>query len=307
MMGRIGNLVWLFLLAAAPLYGQSEARLKQSFEGRMVRVKIDMPATKDGVDVYLESSRKIDYSEYAKRLKRHGTAVKAGETILVTKVKVKDKLIEFQLGGGGYGTFGDVTRPHIPVPYPKETRREKNLKKDLENTTDPEERSKIKEELDDLRKEREREYARLQAETAEAQEVAKQRIRGQALAAGSRFNLRFPQGVPYEGLTPEAIMEALADFVEFPHENFAGTGESTTESSAGRFAPSGASSADLLTQLRKGMTKKEVAVLLGPPESQSEGMEGTLKVETWVFRHGQMRVQADFVEDVLVRYSISSN
>ena len=47
-------------------------------------------------------------SEVAQRLKDNGTALKMGSQVMVTKVLVKrNSHIEFQLGGGGYGTFGD--------------------------------------------------------------------------------------------------------------------------------------------------------------------------------------------------------
>jgi hypothetical protein len=51
--------------------------------------------------------------------------VRRGDQVLVTKVKVKKDLIEFQLGGGGYGTFGDDASPHVNVPLAAKTQREK--------------------------------------------------------------------------------------------------------------------------------------------------------------------------------------
>jgi hypothetical protein len=44
--------------------------------------------------------------------------------VLVTKVKVKDDLIEFQLGGGGYGTFRDDASSNVFVPSASKTERE---------------------------------------------------------------------------------------------------------------------------------------------------------------------------------------
>jgi hypothetical protein len=41
----------LLLITPALLFGQSEAGLRGHFEGKHVTAKIDMPATKDGVDV----------------------------------------------------------------------------------------------------------------------------------------------------------------------------------------------------------------------------------------------------------------
>src|SRR5205823_2517203 len=78
----------------------------------------------------------IDFPKHATRLKRTGTALRRGDEVLVTKVKVKKDLIEFQLAGGGYGTFGDDDNPNVFVPAASKTEREKNLEKDLEKTTD---------------------------------------------------------------------------------------------------------------------------------------------------------------------------
>jgi hypothetical protein len=111
--------------APAPLAAQSEAVLKEHFEGQMVTPKLALPGTEDGVDVYPGTARPLDYSRYADRLKHYGTAVKAGEPVTVTKIKVKSKHIEFQLGGGGYGTFGDETSTNVSTAEAPKTRREK--------------------------------------------------------------------------------------------------------------------------------------------------------------------------------------
>src|SRR5262249_39524397 len=81
-----------------------------------VTVKIDMPGTSDGVDVEADARQSIDYSKYRDHLKRYGTALRAGDPVTVTLVKVKKDLIEFQLGGGGYGTFGDDTSTSVYLP-----------------------------------------------------------------------------------------------------------------------------------------------------------------------------------------------
>src|SRR6476661_9724068 len=94
----------------APLLAQNEAVLRQAFEGKVVAVKIDMPATQQGVDVYPLDQIPIDFREVAQRLKDNSTSLRIGQQVMVTKVVVKkNSHIEFQLGGGGYGTFGDNT------------------------------------------------------------------------------------------------------------------------------------------------------------------------------------------------------
>src|SRR5213082_1644761 len=80
----------LVLVATAPPgFAQSENQLRTFFEGKTVRVKIEMPGTEDAVDVYPGTAHPIDFPKHATRLKRTGTALRRGDEVLVTKVKVK--------------------------------------------------------------------------------------------------------------------------------------------------------------------------------------------------------------------------
>jgi len=85
-------------------------------------------------------------------------------------VKVKDDLIEIQLGGGGYGTSGDVLSSLFLNPG-----------------TD--------------------------SGTAQQAKIANERVA--RLGAGSRFNLRYPNGVSADDLTPEAVVRALGEYASF--------------------------------------------------------------------------------------------
>jgi len=210
------TLALLMLAATAPTaLAQSEEQLRAFFEGKSVVVKMEMPGTEDGVDVYPGTARPIDFPKHAGRLKRFGTALRRGDEVLVTKVKLKEDLVEFQLGGGGYGTFGDDASPNVHVPSASKTEREKNLEKDLEKTTDPAQRRKLREELDALRRERQREDARNEAEAAQAEQAKEANIRQRRLEGGSRFNLRYNPVVPDEARRPDGIMRALAEYVDF--------------------------------------------------------------------------------------------
>lgn len=212
---KILILAAIILSATSLSSAQSEDHLKRYFEGRRVEVKIDMPATKDGINVYPERNRLIDYNRYGNLLKTFGVSVREGDRIMITKIKVKDKHIEFQLGGGGYGTLGDDTSSSIYVPAASKSRREKNLEKELKYENDERRRRRIKEELDYLRRDRESEDRRNKAEVAEAEELAKQRIDEKRLQGGSRFNIRFERNLTGDDLTPENVMEALAEYIEF--------------------------------------------------------------------------------------------
>ncbi len=288
----------LLLLAAAaapsPAVAQSEDRLRTFFEGKTVRVKIEMPGTEDGVDVYPGTEHPIDFPKHATRLKRAGTALRRGDEVLVTKVKVKKDLIEFQLGGGGYGTFGDDASPNVFVPSAPKTEREKNLEKDLEKTSDPTQRRKMSEELDALRRDRQRENARNQAEAAQAKQTKETNIRQRRLEGGSRFNLRYKPAVPSEALTPDGVMAALAEYLDFSPI----VGERAPEPAPRADSPRG--------DLRKGLTVDEVDALLGRPDAITQRTEGTLKVSTSTYRTRDRAVTAEFVEGVLIRFTITS-
>jgi hypothetical protein len=288
----------LLVALTSPVAAQSEAVLKEYFEGKTVTSKLALPGTEDGVDVYPGTARPLDYPKYADRLKDYGTAIRAGEPVTVTKIKVKAKHIEFQLGGGGYGTFGDETSSNVSTQEAPKTKREKNLEVEVKRETDPAKKRAMKEELDDLKAERERENARNRSIVAEAQEHRKQNVRQRRLEGGSRFNIRYPAGVPAEALTPEAVTTALEQYLDF------GQTASAVASSSIALQPAAPSPRSGLP--RKGMLLQEVDALLGPAAKRSERKEGTLRVQTHEYATPDGRVTAEFVEGVLIRYRVIS-
>ena len=161
-------------------------------------------------------------AEIGRRTKRYGVSLRRGDEVMVTLVKVNKKNIEFQLGGGGYGTAGDsVSSPSINT-YVAKSEREKRLEDDVRNEKDPRQKKRLQDQLDDLRHEREREEARLKAEAAQAEILAQAQERNLRLSSGSRFNLWFEDRVPAEALTPGAVKAALADYVDFDTVDFGG-------------------------------------------------------------------------------------
>lgn len=296
----IRSVVLLAMLVPAALAAQSEDALRRYFEGKTVTVKLAMPGTENGVDVYPGTDKPLDYPRHADRLKDYGTALKAGDAALVTKVKVKSKLIEFQLDGGGYGTSGDETSTTVGTSSAPKTRREQNLEGELKRETDPAKRRAIKEELDDLKAAREREDARNRAAVAEAEETRKANIRQRRLQGGSRFNIRYRNGVPPSALTPDAVKAALATYVDFSEPRT----EPTPIPGAG--APIAAPAPSPSGLPRKGMLSGEVDKLLGSPARSSERAEGKLRVTTRVYSTDAGEVSAEFVEGVLIRYQVTS-
>jgi hypothetical protein len=212
---RVAHVLAIVVFSLPLVHGQSEAELKRAFEGKRVTVKIEMPATKWGIDLHLDQAQPIDFKQYSHRIKNFGTALRPGDSVMVTAVKVKENHIEFQLGGGGYGTLFDES-PDVFVPHAGKTKRERNLEKDIDRETDPQRRRRMKDELSDLRSERDRDNQLAQAVAAGASETKRANIRQMALDSGSRFNLRFAKGQLLGGIpTPEDVRRLLAEWVEF--------------------------------------------------------------------------------------------
>jgi len=263
MLNRLTPAVAL-LLGIHPLAAQSEPALREYFEGKTVTVRQQMPGTEEGVDIYPGTDTPLDYPKYAGRLKEHGTALRSGQSALVTKVKVKSKHIEFQLDGGGYGTMGDETSTNISTGATPKTRREKNVEAEVKREADPVKKRAIREELDDLKREREREDARNRA------------------------------------LTPEAVMSALAQYVDF------GQLRSTAPAPADTREQIGPQPDRRGGLPRKGMLAQAVNAQLGPPITSQERKEGTLKVQRREYTTADGRVTAEFVEGVLIRFTVTS-
>jgi hypothetical protein len=277
------------LAMAAPSAAQDEAALKSAFEGKRVVVRIDMPGSAGGVDVRGDGDRTMNMQRYRTDLRQYGPAIHAGDAVTVTLVKVKKDNIEFQLGGGGFGTFGDDASPSVNYPDVQKSNREKDLEKKVKAETDRDRKRELQHELDDLRDRRERENRRIGIERQRLEEEKRQRIAEQRLRGGSRFNIRYQDRVP-TAVKPDDIVATLAEFVDFR----AGEGSE-------RAMPRGT-----VADLRKGLQRSEAERLFGRPAQSTEKREGSLVVTTLTFVVGDQRIAAEFVEDVLVRYTITS-
>jgi hypothetical protein len=279
---------------ARPAAAQNEAALKSYFEGRRVTVRIDMPGTSDGVNVFADGKRPLDFGAYKDDLKKYGAAIRTGQSSMVTLVKVKKDLIEFQLDGGGYGTFGDDTSTTVYMPNVEKSARERELEQRVREEEDRDRRRRLEQELDELRDARERENRRIAMERDRAEALKAERLAERRLAGGSRFNIRYQDHVP-AGTRPDDVLAALTEYVDFQVTDHAVSTDNDRPSTPFQ-----------LPQLRKGMTRGDVEQMLGRPAETSQHTSGDVAVTTLVFVVGDDRVSADFVEEVLVRFAITS-
>ena len=292
-MRRLAALLLLTLLAR-PALGQSEELLRAAFEGKTVRLKIEMPGTSSGIEVRPGTPQPIDFSQQSSRLKKFGTAYRPGDAALVSKVHVNGDHIEFQLGAGGYGTAGDNTNTTVSAPAAPKTQREKDLENSIKTVTDPAQKRRMNDELDKLRADRKRDDDRNASRAAEATAINEANLMQKRLAGGSRFNIKYDHDVPASAMTPDAVMAALASYVDFspaPAANVASALSPRQTASGG---------------LKKGMSIDEVDAVMGRPESISSRAEGTLTVSTSTYRTASSKVTAEFVEGVLIRYTVVS-
>lgn len=281
-----------FVLAlATPAVAQDEGALRSFFEGQRVTVKIDMPGSSDGVDVHADSRRAIDFQQYRTDLKRYGTAIRAGESSTVTVVKLKKDHIEFQLGGGGFGTFWDDTNTSVYIPFVERSEREKELERRIKDEDDRRRRRELERELDNLRDRREAENRRILAARERAEERKRERVANERLSGGSRFNLRYDGSVP-AGIRPEEVMAALSEYVDF--------GSTDVRNAPPELPPAG----DVAP--RKGMLRAEAERAFGRPVESSSRRTGDMLVTTLVFVVQDQQITGDFVDNVMVRYTITS-
>lgn len=285
-------------------FAQSEAALRAAFEGKLVSVKVGMPGTSKGIDVFPLEPARVNWREVAERVKDNGTALKIGDQVMITKVVVKkNSHIEFQLGGGGWGTFfDDAGTSNVSVTTEGESQAEKDLKKAIKEAPGPTRRKELERELRTVRDRRERENARARADAQQANAAHEANVRAKRAEAGSRFNIRFRNGIPQESLTPDGVMAALAEFVDFN----AGGSKVATASGASTATPAPTNSGGgRHAQLRKGLTVKEVEELLGPADSAGEEKQGALTLNKRSYTSDGMKVSTSFLNGVLIDFAIT--
>jgi hypothetical protein len=299
------RLVFLALtLCALPLSAQDSDALSNYFTGKEVVLKIDMPGTQQGVDLSFNKDNPMDWKQYSSRLKSNGVAIHKGDTARITGFVVKSDRIEFQLDGGGFGTFFDDSSTTVNPRSVDKSDYEKQLERDIANTTDEDKRRRLQRDLDRERSRRERQEADNRDAAMVASQIKSQKVADDRLRGGSRFNLRWPGSIPPNQKNPDAVMRLLADYVSFPVAEQAGPPPppAAMENTA---VDSGIPAT---AHLKRGMKMGEVSNLFGPGKQISESVSTDgLKTQVFEYSSGDRRVDVTYVEGLVVRYSISSN
>ena len=296
--------VFAIALWTLALSGQNSDPL-QSFVGKEVVVKIDMPGTQQGVDLRFDKDNPMNWKEYSNRLKANGVAIRKGDTVRVTGVVVKDDRIEFQLDGGGFGTFFDDSSSTVTPQTVDKSDYEKQLERDIANTTDDDQRRRLQRDLDRERARRQRQEDDNRNAAQVASQIKAQKIADQRMQGGSRFNLRWNGTIPPDQKSPEAVMKLLSDYVSFDGGGQAGAppGPPPPMQNGGNDGAIPATA-----RLKRGMKMDEVTQLFGQGKQVSQSVSGDgLKTQVFEYVSGDRRVDVTYVEGLVVRYSISSN
>jgi hypothetical protein len=284
--------VLIALAGRAP--AQDENALKNAFMGRQVSIRVDMPASHKGVDLRFDRDVPFDLKENSDRIRAHDAAIRAGDMMPVTYIKVKGDLIEFHLGGGGFNWFTESSTKSATLS--SKTVRESDLEKEIRNETDRERKRRLERELDDLRRDRQSRDDRERRDVEDYNMRARERDMDRALRGGSRFNLRFKKFVPPDALTPQGFERYLDPWVDF-----SGRSERRSSSSSTSTSRNSSSSRDW----RKGTPRREMEDALGKArrEKSCPGDDGGLDCRIATFEDGNDEIEATFVEGVLVRFS----
>jgi hypothetical protein len=283
--------------------------LQNYFVGKQVQLKIDMPGTQRGVDLRMDRNEPMDWKQYSSRLKEFGPAIRIGDRATVTTLVVKKNLIEVQLDGGGFGTFWDDDNTVVNPLVIGKSDYEKRLEREIRDTSDDRRRRELQRELDRVRSRRHYDEMAAQNAAMIAGQMKQQQVNEKRTRGGSRFNLRWPNTVPPDQLTPDALMALLEAYVDFG--NLQGQKAIFTPTQAPAAAPTAGSVNGnpnvALTDLKRGMSIGDVSNMLGLGRQLSQTVsEENLKTQIFEYLPQDYRVEVTYVDGVVVRYSISS-
>jgi hypothetical protein len=293
MMGLAG------LSAAALADDGQERALKQFFEGRMVTVLVDMPATSKGIDVEMTDVEPINPSKVNGRISESGLSLRRGARVPITEIALKKDLIEIHLAGGGFKWFWQGQGAVSPV-YQGKSRREKELEDEIKHETDSRRKRHLEDDLRHERRLREEEERRSRDIAERENEMRREEDAERALSQGSRFNIRYKKHVPPSAATPRGVMEALARWVDFSGLPGGDEFRPPRESRPDRYDDRHPREADGGV-VRTGMTWDEVKDILGSPDERETSRQDDLKKVVATYNQRRHPLEVTFVNDVVVR------
>jgi hypothetical protein len=251
----------------------------------------------------------MNWKDYGNRLKNNGTAIQKGSAARVTAVVVKNDRIEFQLDGGGFGTFFDDSNTTVTPKSIDKSSYEKQLENQIASATDDDKKRQLQRDLDRERARRERQENDARAAAQVASQIKAQQVADKRLSGGSRFNLRWRGSIPPDQLNPEAVEKLLADYVSFDgSQPTAAVGPAPAGAPAPASNTIAAAPVPATAQLHRGMKMADVTNLFGQGRQMSESVSTDgLKTQVFEYSSGDRMVNVTYVEGLVVRYSISSN
>jgi len=290
--------------ATATVHGQSEAALRDYFQGMNVTAKADLPAGTTGVDIYPDAASTINDAQVGKQVRKFGVAIRRDDPITIKDVRVTAKGIQVELGPSESRTADSETPPTLFVATAA-SQSEKKLEQDIDRETDPARREKMQEELNELILRRAREEARLKDAMAKlaAARAKEDSDRQRAVSTVTRLNLLFPAGIPARALSPEYLIAALTPWIDFDREASISAPQDSTPR-ATRQVPD--QEPPPSTELRKGLTEAELRRMFGDPIKREPRTVDDLHVEILTFKENGTIIEATMVEGVLVRFTESS-
>ena len=117
-----------FLISPGIILADVSKQTKDSLDklllGKEVKPLVELPATKEGVDIYLlpphgkrVDERGLDLGAMSKELKSKGVGVETQQWETITDVKVDSDRVEIHLGGGGEGRRGSNHANKVGASY----------------------------------------------------------------------------------------------------------------------------------------------------------------------------------------------
>jgi hypothetical protein len=315
------------IIAAAPAHAQDQDGIRNAFLNRRVWLKVDLPGTQLGIDVYPQYQNPFP-NDYDSLLRQYPTAYHKGDAATVTKINFKKDHIEFQLDHGGFGQFGDNTdvTPVNFQPMPQSNDEVELRRKIANDDTNVSDRVYDKELLDDLVAKRQDIDARNKVNAQAATDAKIRNVHDARVHGGSRLNITFSDRVP-GNLSVHDVELAVAPFVSFedprngprPGGGNNGYGQPAPPNVYGQPsqpsyneparqperapAPAPAPSSN---GLQKGMSMAEVHRVLGTPTSTSFKDTELGKATTELYLLGSQVITVTFLDGVLIKSEMTS-